>query len=103
MINISINLDPNGKIIDADTMPKISSQAVLVSVLVTNNSIMTTNVVTVSQEVLKLYTNKLGELSDVDSSAKADGDTLVYVGSLDKYVVEKLDANNVLGLDGGNF
>ena len=47
---------------------------------------------------------KLTQLTDVDSVAAANGDTLVFHSDTNKYVVEKLDIENTTGtIDGGTF
>ena len=47
---------------------------------------------------------KLSQLSDVDVTNVAEGDTLVYNSSTSKYTAEPLDLNYTVGtLDGGNF
>lgn len=48
--------------------------------------------------------NRLDTLIDVEEVAPANGHTLVYRSSDDKYVVQQLSLENVSGaLDGGSF
>ena len=48
--------------------------------------------------------SRIDRLSDVDASTEANGATLVYDSTNDKYVVKKLDLSEVTGnLDGGEF
>ena len=47
---------------------------------------------------------RLDRLTDVVANAEVNGATLVYDAETDKYVVKKLDLNDVTGdLDGGTF
>jgi lipopolysaccharide export system protein LptA len=49
-------------------------------------------------------TNRIDKLIDVDASLEANGATLVYDSSNDRYIVKKLDLSDVTGvLDGGEF
>jgi hypothetical protein len=47
----------------------------------------------------------LGNLTNVDASNPDDGETLVYDGSLGKYVVKAItvDSNNITSINGGTF
>lgn len=47
----------------------------------------------------------LDQILDVNASSKANGHTLVYDGSTNKYVVKSIsvDSNNVVRLSGGTF
>jgi hypothetical protein len=81
-----------------------SKQAILVTVNISGNQIHTTNVITIKQEVIKTSINKLSELIDVDATSEDDGDSIVYDADTDKYIVEKINSNNVVGdYDGGEF
>lgn len=47
---------------------------------------------------------RLDRLSDVDASGESTGSTLIYDAETDKYIVRKIEFNDVTGdLDGGTF
>jgi len=47
---------------------------------------------------------RLDQMTDVIATVETNGATLVYDSSIDKYVVEKLNLDNVEGtMDGGTF
>ena len=49
-------------------------------------------------------TSRLDSLNDVVATGEVSGAVPVYDAATDKYVVQKLDLNNVIGdLDGGTF
>jgi hypothetical protein len=49
-------------------------------------------------------TTRLDSLNDVVATGEVSGAVPVYDAATDKYVVQKLDLNNVIGdLDGGTF
>jgi hypothetical protein len=53
---------------------------------------------------LRSAPNRLDTLDDVIEGTPADGSTLVYRASDDKYVVQQLNLSNIGGnLDGGDF
>lgn len=53
---------------------------------------------------LRSTPNRLDTLDDVIEGTPADGSTLVYRASDDKYVVQQLNLSNIGGnLDGGDF
>lgn len=48
--------------------------------------------------------NRIDRMLDVDTSSEANGATLVYDSSNDRYIVKQLDLSEVTGvLDGGEF
>lgn len=71
--------------------------------------IINTNVpVTLKQDALKTASanglTRLDQMTDVVATSESNGATLVYNSSIDKYIVEKLNLNNVEGtMDGGTF
>lgn len=71
--------------------------------------IINTNVpVTLKQDTLKTTSanglTRLDQMTDVVATSESNGATLVYDSSIDKYIVEKLNLNNVEGtMDGGTF
>lgn len=67
--------------------------------------IINTNVpVTLKQNNDKNNLTRLDQLIDVIATGETDGATLVYDSNTDKYVVEKLNLDNVEGtMDGGTF
>lgn len=71
--------------------------------------IINTNVpVTLKQDTLKTASanglTRLDQMTDVVATSESNGATLVYDSSIDKYIVEKLNLNNVEGtMDGGTF
>lgn len=64
-----------------------------------------TNVLTVSTTLSGgSGASRVGQLTDVDSSAPVDGATLVYDSNTQTYVVEQLPASDLSGpVDGGYF
>lgn len=68
------------------------------TVIDSNNPVTLKNFQTISG------VSRIDRLSDVDASTEANGATLVYDSTNDKYVVKKLDLSEVTGnLDGGEF
>lgn len=67
--------------------------------------IINTNVpVTLKQDNNKNNLTRLDQLIDVIATGETDGATLVYDSNTDKYIVEKLNLDNVEGtMDGGTF
>ena len=48
--------------------------------------------------------SSLSQLTDVNASAPSNGDTLVYDELTQKYIVQPLDAQSLIGIvDGGEF
>lgn len=77
-----------------------------ISVNATAGIINTTNPVTLKNtpSLLSEPATRLDKLLDVYANNEIDGATLVYDSGSDKYKVEKLSLDNVIGaLDGGDF
>jgi hypothetical protein len=79
---------------------QVSANATAGSVSTNRNPVTLKNVPTISTG----GTNRLDSLNDVVASGEISGAVPVYDAATDKYVVQKLDLNNVIGdLDGGTF
>lgn len=69
-----------------------------------NNNIINTNRNPVTLKSVVTQTTRLDNLNDVVATGEVSGAVPVYDAATDKYVVQKLDLNNVTGdLDGGTF
>jgi hypothetical protein len=86
--------------LSAATVRLVTSSAIKATVNTSGGSIQSSSPVT-----LKTATaGRLDTLVDVEEVSPADGHTLVYRSSDDKYVVQQLSLENVSGaLDGGSF
>ena len=72
-------------------------------ILNTTGTIQSTTPVTI-QTNLSSSANRLDALADVVEQSPQNGDTLVYDSSTDRYVVSRMNLENVAGdLDGGTF
>jgi hypothetical protein len=81
-------------------------RTVQVSTNATAGIIDTTTPVTLKNIPLGVGVNRLDKLTDVDASFETDNATLVYNSILDKYIVKKLEFNDLDGdieVDGGTF
>lgn len=79
---------------------QVSANATAGSVSTNRNPVTLKNVPTLSSG----GANRLDSLNDVVSSGEISGAVPVYDASSDKYVVQQLNLNNVIGdLDGGTF
>jgi len=77
-----------------------------VSVKVNQEGVIRSNAPVTIKSSIEAKNNRLDSLEDVVEQANsiANGHTLVYDSSLDKYIVKALDLGDVSGtLDGGNF
>ncbi len=86
--------------LSAATVRLVTSSTIKATVNTSGGSIQSSAPVT-----LKTATaGRLDTLVDVEEVSPADGHTLVYRSSDDKYVVQQLSLQNVSGaLDGGSF
>lgn len=79
---------------------QVSANATAGSVTTNRNPVTLKNVPTITAG----GSNRLDGLNDVVASGEISGAVPVYDATTDKYVVQKLDLNNVIGdLDGGTF
>ena len=78
----------------------VTSSTIKATVNTNGGSIQSSSPVTLKSTA----TGRLDALVDVEEVSPADGHTLVYRSSDDKYVVQQLSLENVSGaLDGGSF
>lgn len=70
-----------------------------------NNGILSTTApVTLKNAPTLAAATRLDKLSDVDPTGEANGATLVYNQTNDKYIVKNIDFTDIAGnLDGGTF
>lgn len=81
-------------------------RTVQVSTNATSGIIDTTTPVTLKNVPIGTGVTRLDRLTDVDASSETDKATLVYNSVLDKYIVKKLefdDLDGVIDVDGGIF
>jgi hypothetical protein len=81
-------------------------RTVQVSTNATAGIIDTTTPVTLKNTPIGSGINRIDKLLDVDASFETDNATLVYNSILDKYIVKKLEFNDLDGdieVDGGTF
>jgi hypothetical protein len=89
--------------INSSTVRMVRNSTIRASVNTSSGQIQTTTPVTLMTAAASA-SNRLDALSDVEEIAPANGATLVYRSSDDKYVVQQLTFDNVSGnLDGGSF
>lgn len=89
--------------INSSTVRMVRNSTIRASVNTSSGQIQTTTPVTL-MTAAAAASNRLDALSDVEEIAPANGATLVYRSSDDKYVVQQLTFDNVSGnLDGGSF
>lgn len=76
-----------------------------VSVNATAGIIQPTSPVTIQKTPnINIGRTRLDQMEDVSSTGEANGATLVYDSTIDKYIVKKLNLSDVEGdLDGGEF
>lgn len=82
----------------------IKRRSPTIGIKINNNTggIQTTTPVTIQTNLSP--GNRLDGLTDVVEQSPQNGDTLVYDSSTDRYVVTRLNLQNVIGdLDGGTF
>jgi len=89
--------------INSSTVRMVRNSTIRASVNTNSGQIQTNTPVTLITAAASA-SNRLDALSDVEEIAPANGSTLVYRSSDDKYVVQPLTFDNVSGnLDGGSF
>lgn len=87
--------------LNSATVRLVSSSNIRATVNTGGGQIQSTAPVTL---VTAAAANRLDTLADVEEISPANGATLVYRSSDDKYVVQQLSLENVSGaLDGGSF
>ena len=82
----------------------VKKRSPTIGVILNNTgTIQSTTPVTI-QTNLSSSANRLDALADVVEQSPQNGDTLVYDSSTDRYVVSRMNLENVAGdLDGGTF
>jgi hypothetical protein len=89
--------------INSSTIRLVRNSTIRASINTSSGQIQTTTPVTLTTAA-SAAANRLDTLADVEEIAPANGSTLVYRSSDDKYVVQPLTFDNVSGnLDGGSF
>jgi hypothetical protein len=89
--------------INSSTIRMVRNSTIRASVNTNSGQIQTTTPVTLITAAASA-SNRLDNLADVEEITPANGSTLVYRSSDDKYVVQPLTFDNVTGnLDGGSF
>ena len=89
--------------LNSATVKLVTSSTIRASVNTGGGQIQSTTPVTLVSSASSAG-NRLDRLADVEEISPANGHTLVYRSSDDKYVVQQLSLENVSGaLDGGSF
>lgn len=85
------------------TVKLVRGSTITAKIKADNGQIQSSSNVTLTTSAVASQ-NRLDNLADVVEQDPADGSTLVYRASDDKYVVQQLTLDNVTGnLDGGTF
>jgi hypothetical protein len=89
--------------INSSTVRMVRNSTIRAKVNTGSGQIQTTTPVTLVTSAAAV-SNRLDNLADVEENAPANGSTLVYRSSDDKYIVQPLAFENVTGpIDGGSF
>lgn len=89
--------------INSATVKMVRNSSIRASINTNSGQIQTTTPVTLVTSAAA-SSNRLDNLVDVEEISPANGSTLVYRATDDKYVVQPLTFENVTGnLDGGSF